>query len=393
MLKIWIAVAILSIFACSKSSGESQYEDGSIKLFLGKLEVPMFDSISVHISAPDMNDIHVSESAIKDNLKIDGIPYGESRLFEVRIYADSGKLVLIGEAAADIVAGEVPLIPMQLTALAGFLRLEVPLGIPNNTGIHSGIMSLNGLEYSMKFEPGKGVFITNSLELDKDFHIEVKLYASDGELLFEGSQEFFMSSISQTVTIQLISSKGSAILELETETEGPIQILAILPADAYGYRTPKNFGDVFFTEISADPAEGNFYQYLELYNPTLDTLQLSGCRIARNASSPTGSSNRIAMPTPSILPPIDYIVLGRDSVFNANYNYKSYGLLKTGQSLGFFCDSLTAIDTLTYAKSGDNIFPLAKGKAMQLPLANYKTRTQGSSWCYGASPGTDAICE
>jgi hypothetical protein len=392
MLKICIAVAILSIFACSKSGGESHNEDGSIKLFLGKLEVPMFDSISVHISAPDMNDIHISESSVKDNLKIDGIPYGENRQFEVSIYADSGKQVLIGEAAADIVPGETPLIPIPLVALAGFLRLEIPLGIPNNTGVHSGIMSLNDLEYRMKFEDGKGVFTTNSLELDKDFEIEIELYNSDGEPLFFGNASFSVSSILQTKTIQLKSSKGSAVLELKAETEGPIQILAMLPEDAFGSaRTPKNFGDMFFTEIFADPAEGNDYQYMELYNPTLDTMRLRNCKIARDLhfASATG---RFVIKDSLILPPIDYIILGRDSALGANYNYsKSFNLLKTSQSLGLFCDSL-AIDTLTYAKSGDNIFPLAKGKAMQLPLANYKTRAQGSSWCFGASPGADAIC-
>jgi hypothetical protein len=391
MLKIWIAVAIISILACSKSGGESHNEDGSIKLFLGKLDVPMFDSISVRISAPDMNEIHISENSIRDNLKIDGIPYGENRLFEVEIYADSGRLVLIGEAAADIMAGEVPLIPIPLTALAGFLRLEIPLGIPNNTGIHSGKLFLDNLEYSMKFEDGKGVFITNSLDLNKDFEIRVELYDSDGEILFFSNEGFSISSILQAKTIQLQSSKGPVTLELQADPEGSIQILAMLPATAYGYRKPANFGDLFFTEIFADPAENDNYQYMELYNPTLDTLQLKNCKIARDVTYKS-SNGRILISDSLILPPINYIVLGRDSVINANYRYKSFAFLKTKQSLGFFCDSL-AIDTLTYAKSGDNIFPLAKGKVMQLPLANYRSRTQGSSWCYGASPGIDAICE
>jgi hypothetical protein len=392
MLKHLILAAALSISACSKSDGESQSEDGTIKLFLGKLEIPMFDSISVHIYAPDMNDIHISEKSIKDNLKIDGIPYGENRQFEVRIYADSGKLVLIGEAAADIVAGETPLIPISLTALAGFLRLEVPLGIPNNTGVQSGKLIIGNLEYGMKFETGKGVFITNSLELDEEIHIEVELYDSNGEVLFQGEETLLISSIAQTATIKLYLTKGSAILELQADSTGSIQILAILPAEAYGQaRAPKKFGDIFFTEIFADPVEGDNYQYMELYNPTLDTLELKGCRIARNRELTSGSG-QLKISNTLILPPIDYIILGRDSVLSANHKYKTFAFLKTSQSLGFFCDSLK-IDSLTYSKSGDNIFPLAKGKAMQLPLANYMDRAQGSSWCFGASPGADAACQ
>jgi hypothetical protein len=149
---------------------------------------------------------------------------------------------------------------------------------------------------------------------------------------------------------------------------------------------------LFFTEISANPTEGTNFQYMELYNITLDTLQLKGCKIARDQEY-SGSTGKLVL-NDLILPPMEHIVLGRSSVISADYNYGSFQLLLTGQSLGLFCgDSAIAIDTLTYSNKGDNIFPLEKGRAMQLPLANYENRSLGKSWCFGFSPKSDAICQ
>ncbi|MDR0516232.1 MAG: hypothetical protein LBH25_04230 [Fibromonadaceae bacterium] len=392
MLKHFCVLSVVCIFlACSESGNKGQNEDGAIKLFLGKLEVPMFDSISVRISASDMSDIHISERNIKDNLKIDGVPYGENREFEVKIYADSGKLVQKGEASADLIVGETHIIPISLVALAGFLRLEVPLGIPNNTGIHSGKLFLGNLQYNMKFETGKGVFSTNSMSLDEVFEIEIELYDSKGEVLFIGNKTLSLSSIVQTETIQLQSTKGQVILELQASSDKPSQVLAMLPESSYGYRKPENFGDLFFTEIFAYPkTSGQDFEYMEIYNITLDTLLLSGCRIAENETSST-TTKRLNMPKNLILPPMEYLFFGRDSVVGADFNYKTFHLLTTGQSLGFFCEDLV-IDTIAFYAKGENLFPLEKGRAMQLPLANYQNRTQGSSWCFGSSPKSDAMC-
>jgi len=385
-----IAFAALFVTSCSSRGGgtENSKEEAAIRLFLGKVEVPLFDSISVHISAPDMESIHISEKAAIDNLRINAIPQGENRKFEVKIYADSGKLVQEGEAVVNITADESISIPITLNALAGFLRLEIPLGVPNNTGVHSGKLYIENLVFNMAFETGKGVFSTGSLPLNENIHLEIELYNAKKEVLFTGSKDLKLNSILQNEPIQLNSTRGSAILELE-ENEGPYKILAVLPPSGSKPRTPENYGELFFTEIFADPAEtkpANF-QYMELYNITLDTLQLKGCKITRYYDYSGGFILKDL-----ILPPMEYILLGRNSVTNADYYYASFDLLVTEQSLGLFCEDL-AIDTLTYSKKGDNAFPLEKGRAMQLPLENYEERNLGKSWCLGFSPKSDAICQ
>jgi hypothetical protein len=383
----------LLVVACSGGSdggggGSGGDKEGTVKLFLGKLQVPMFDSISVNVSAADMASIYISKKSLEDNLKIEGIPHGENRKFEVKIYADSGILVQKGEAIADIKADENITIPINLNALFGFLRLEVPLGFTNNTGVHSGKLFLENMEIDMKFENGKGIFNTNSLPLNKNLSLRIELRDADGKTLFYGSKSLSLSSILQTETIQLQSDRGSATLELTAGTGSSTQVLVTLPSIS---RQPENYGDVFFTEIFADPkTNGNNFEYLEIYNATLDTLELSNCRIARDRNT-TANTYRFNMPENLILPPTEFLFFGRDSVENADFNYQGLTLTNSGQSLGIFCGN-SVIDSIYYSTNAENKFPLKTGIAMQLPIANYENRTLGSSWCLGFSPGEDAIC-
>jgi hypothetical protein len=385
----------LLIVACSGGGGSSvgggsgNATEGVVKLFLGKVQVPMFDSIIVDVSAADMASIHVSKKTLDENLKIEGIPQGETRKFEIKIYADSGALVQKGEAIADIKAGESITIPIKLEALAGFLRLEVPIGITNSTGVSSGKLFLDDLEFDMQIENGKGVFNTNSLPLDTDFSMRIELKDETGEILFTGSKNISLSSISQTETMQSQSNRGSVILELSASSTGSSQGVVTLPSNS---RPPEKYGEVFFTEIYVDPkASGDNFEYLEIYNATLDTLELSTCRVARNRST-TANSYRFNMPENLILPPAEFLFFGRDSVVLASFNYNGFTLANSEQSLGFFCGN-SVIDSLYYTTSAENKFPITRGKAMQLPLANYEIRALGSSWCLGFSPGEDAVCQ
>jgi len=389
-----IAFATVCILACSHGGGADKgqlEEESGVSLFLGKLQVPLFDSVCVDVSGSGMANIHISQKSLGDNIKIDGIPFGENREFAVKVYADGGKLVQEGYASADINPDESVIIPITLEALFGFLKLEIPLGFNNNTGVSSGKLFLEDMIYDMIFENGKGVFNTRALPLKKELSLEIKLYDQGGELLFRGEKKITLRSFSQNETMQLNSVKGSATLEITASSDGPTQILATLPASAYGKGVPQNYGDIIFTEIYANPAEDDYYQYMELYNSTSDTLLLSNyCKIVRMGSTTVSSTTEHAI-TGLTIPPMSYAIIGRNSVLNKDYSCGGFTLLKTEMKLGLFCND-SAIDSLYYSTKEGNSFPLTKGKAMQLPLENYKTRTLGSSWCLGFSPREDALC-
>jgi hypothetical protein len=337
-----------------------------------------------------MADIHVSKNSFGDNIKIEGIPLGENRKFAVKVYADSGILVQEGEATADLNSNQTTTIPIPLKALAGFLRLEIPLGLSTNTEVHSGILLLDSLKFKMQIENGKGIFNTGALPLNQIFTLKLELKNIKNEIIFTGQKQISLSSILQTETMQLQSTRSSVILELETSFNGPAQILAVLPLSVS--RKPENYGDLFFTELYIDPkTNGDNFEYMEIYNATIDTLELSHCKIAQSRSS-TGATQRLYMPDDLTLQPMEFLILGRDSVENADFNYQSFVLQNSKQSLGFFCDNLV-IDSLYYSENIDNPFPMARGKAMQLPLANFANRTLGTSWCFGSSPRQDASCQ
>jgi len=393
MLRSFCILCIVAcIAACSHVDGNKwQPENGVVNLFLGKLQIPLFDSISIHVSAEDMESIYISANSIKDNIKIDGIPLGESRKFEVKVYADYGKLVQKGDATTDLNANQMLTIPITLKPLAGFLRLEIPLGLPNNTDIHSGTLFLDALEFQMQIENGKGIFSTGALPLNQTLTLSLELKNIKGEVLFTGQKQISLSSILQDETMQLQSTRGSVILELEASYDGPTQISAVLPNSVS--RKPENYGDLFFTELFINPkVKGTDFEYMEIYNATLDTLELSHCRIAQSRGNTTVGKNRLNMPDSLILPPMEFLFFGRDSVENTDFNYQDFELVNTKQSLGFFCGNL-AVDSLYYSEEIDNPFPMALGKAMQLPLSNFAERTTGASWCFGFSPKMDASCQ
>jgi len=389
---LWTAFIALLVVACSggSSGGGGEEADGTVKLVLGKLQIPMFDSISVDVSAGDMASIHISKKSLEDNFIIEDIPEGENRKFSVKIYADSGKLVQKGEAIADIKADEIITVPISMTALFGFLRLEVSLGITNSTGVSSGKLTLENMEYDMQFENGKGIFNTGALPLNDRLVLDIVLYDSNGDSLFTGKKEIRLSSISQTETIKLQSHQGSANVEVTPDTTGsPPPIEVEIPSIS---RPPKNYGDLFFTEILVDPkVSGDDFEYLEIYNPTVDTLEFLNCRVARDRKT-TANTYRFDIPDSLIILPMKFLLFGRDSVKETHINYKGLALANNEQSLGIFCGNI-AIDSIFYSNKAENKFPITRGKAMQLPTANHKNRALGEYWCLGSSPGREAICQ
>ncbi|MCL2260529.1 MAG: hypothetical protein FWC15_04140 [Fibromonadales bacterium] len=369
------------IAACSSngSSGNEEQHGGSARLVLGRLQIPLFDSVTVHVYAEDMENMRISANSVSENIKIDGIPLGEYRKFEVKVYADKGKEVLKGEATTNIVANQTASILIPLTALYGFLRLEIPLGLANSENIHSGTLFLDSRQFQMQIETGKGIFNTGALPINQTFNLRIELKDQNDKVLFYGEKSVKISAIRQTEIVPLYSTMGSITLELETSALEPLQILAVLPTSKT--RTPQHYGDLFFTEFRTSP---DSYEYMEIYNATLDTLELSNCRVAKTRTSSEGQS-RFSISKYLAFPPMEFLLLGRELVEDADFNYTKFILTDDGQTIIFFCDDLV-IDSLV-----TNQFPL-KTRRIHLPISNFMYRDKESSWCAGFSPKQDAEC-
>lgn len=401
----------IGLVACGDHGGGSDMESipqGSAQLMLGRNTVPFFDSLVLDVEGEGMEKRTQAFTQEQEGVLLEEIPPGDARRFSARVYADQGKLVQSGEVVAAVPTGERISLSLSLQAEAGFLELSVPLGLDNALGIASGSMELSAADgshslYPMSLGTGQGSFMSGALPLDKDFSLAVNLVGGKGEVLYTGSRTVRLSSLVQREVLELRSTRGSVALKLILSSLEPAQIWAKLPGSlARKASLPQ---DLVFTEVLAWPKTGgDDFEYLELYNATLDTLDVGGCLIGKTRAS-TGATVSFALNEGLRVSPMSYLLLGRDSVAQAQMRYQNFVLSNNGQSLVLHCEG-NLVDSLYYGLPGDSLhpFPLQMGKALQLPLGNWKARASGNSWCAGGdsvhigslgilgSPGKEASC-
>ena len=100
--------------------------------------------------------------------------------------------------------------------------------------------------------------------------------------------------------------------------------------------------DLFITEVMANPAavSDTNGEWFELYNPTLETVDLEGAVLSDDGSN----SHTISTGSALIINPGEYFVLGRngDSLSNGGYNpdyvYSSFSLGNTSDQIVFSTD-------------------------------------------------------
>lgn len=121
---------------------------------------------------------------------------------------------------------------------------------------------------------------------------------------------------SQTVTLvteKLPFSKLTLLLENITDTDG----YSLPDSIEIGFTAQGNFGHLVINEIMANPTPSNGlpeYEYIELFNPSLDT-------VFTGAWSMTLNDKRVSFPSDTILPK-SYALVGSTSAMAA---FKSYG--------------------------------------------------------------------
>lgn len=409
LFTIWGLIALL--VACGRSGSNAQDSDElgyAVGIVLGRNQVPLFDSMVVRVGGANMEERHyLYTGSIPEIVALDSIPPGEDRLFNLKVYAGGGVLVQFGEATATVAAGSELRIPIVLRALKGFLQVSVKLGLANTLGVCSGTMQMQGsgqdLLFPMTVTNGVGEFQSNPVDLDSTWQVSLILRDCGNTQLFQGSRTIVLSALNTHAVFELGDARSQVVLEATFASLAPVQVPALLSATRT--RAPQSSGEAFFTEIMANPkTSGDDYEYLELYNATLDTLDMTGCSIARSRST-TGTTTNLPLPSGMVLPPMEYLVVGRDSVPVAQWHYNAFVLTNSAQSLVLHCNGLL-LDSLYYTLATDtlNPFPNVVSHSMQLPISAWQNRQSGRSWCAGqdsivfknlwlkGSPGWAAQC-
>lgn len=383
-----------ALFAACSQEGSStdrpnSGETGGARLHINiaKSQVPLSDSLVLDLVGPDS--FHVvlpGDSASYDKILDPG-----DWNFYAKFYAN-GILVQQGEAEAKLSADDDRTISIEMKAVAGFLAVQVPIGLGNPTGIARGTLLVTGQDFKEEYELQIGdleaTVATGLLKIGTTYTVLLRLYSENGEVLYETSAQVTIDGENFAVAWKLSSLHANVAFSIQADSLRTLAAVAYLPAKV---RAPKE-GDLLISEFMTETTNGEF---VELYNSSVDTLDLSGCELwATNTSTFKLATDPLVDIKVS---PNSYLVFGKDSCEGRDVA-AALSLPGTKGSIAFRCGSET-IDSLYFTKTGNDSLGIAafpsglKNYSAQLPLKNFRTKSRGDSWCAGAySLHSDARC-
>lgn len=375
------------LFACSPGKSSHSSADGEgcrAELILARSTALALDSLKIEVSGPDMETTQKSFQGMPAILDLGALPPGEDRRFVVSGYAE-GRVVQQGESVVDLVMGETRQIQISLRSLFGSFVLRVPLGLENPLGVSAGtlIYSGAGLRDTLALQGSLPIreFRSGALPMGKEYVLDMELVNASGTPLFRGKDTVWIDADSPWVTLELSSLVSMVRLSLtlaaNAELPGKISLQGART------RTPARLYDLLILELLPHPKTGGTdWEYIELLNTTADTLSLLGCRLAKDQTT-TGSTTSASLDSCSVGPG-DYLVIGRDSVSVRGCSAGGFSLSNSGQGVVVVCNGIL-VDSVAYGSASDSLnpFPLEEGKSLQVPLANYLERMDGSAWCTG----------
>lgn len=311
--------------------------------------------------------------------------------FYAGLYAH-GILMQEGSVEMELQAGEDFFIEIPLKALVGFIYVEIPIGFENQMQISSGKLRLSSKdidkEYALNQDGPIASFSSDALPLNTKYFANMTLENSDGDTIFIFKDSISIHDNSPVFHWQLTSLRSSVSVSLDTQEIELNEIQTSYPKAQKRY--PKE-SEIIFTEIFVSDKSDSF-EFIELFNGSLDSLVLDSCYISKNSTSHSGT----LIPINTVLRPSSFLTIGGDSVLDANIKLPSFSLINTKQAVVLHCNS-QKIDSIIYSNSDTlniDTISLIKDKSAQLPLRFWNEKENFSKWCLDDySIGKDALCE
>lgn len=402
-LSLWataLTLSTLMISACSRESGDKSIVDtegvsAKVMLELRYTSVPLMDSLVIDCMGADT--LHLVKMPNEHSLELDLFPY-EHWKFQARLYAN-GSLMQIGDVEAALEAGQTTEINLKMRPLAGFIYLRIPLGFGNPTNIAYGQMELQSEDslftYLMQREDSEGVFRTDLLPLETSYRLKITLYDNLDNNIYQVEDSLFLSPDNPVPALELKSLRGKAKISIESAENANLEIELNLPATK---RSPQ-MNDLIITEFLSAPlkTDSSQYEFIEIYNGSIDTISLDGCTIG------TGSSGNKAWEIlVNEIAPSETLVFGDTSANTPSTfrNTATWGdLTNTKSSIVLQCNG-TILDSLFYSNALDSATvipnynnPSKNPQSTQLDVRYWQTRNLGESWCLDApTPGDLKFC-
>lgn len=375
---------------CSSDSVQNNESllEGNLANVALKLEfsnTPLLDSLVLDCYGADtLHYVHSTESA---SFNMELFP-NDHWNFKAKIYAN-GNLMQVGELETKLEAGTTVSLNIQMHAIVGFVYIDIPLGLHNDAGIKSGEMTLSTDDASytipMEFQGSSGIFKSGSLKLGKDYNISISLRDQQDKKIYELNDAFSLTESSPVPSLKLKSLRTQVALAIQAAADKNLELSLPLPA---GYRKPKA-EEILITEYFSAPSTNDTtqYEFVEIYNGSLDTLILDDCSLGITSST---STKHFPL-TVSEIAPSQVLVLGNPNSKNTPPLYvNTDGWQDMGNSKGqviLKCDGVT-LDSLYYSSAPDSLHPNVVpavgsskyGSSAQLDMSQWQNRKDSSAW-------------
>lgn len=389
-----------SLIGCSDDSSNSKphsLDMSKVSIELAYTAAPRLDSIVLDCIGADT--LHIVHDSKDSSFELDLFPHDRWTL-SAKLYANEG-LMQEGEVVTKIEAGTSLDVTIPLHAIVGFVYVEIPLGFGNPAGVASGTLSLTtddtSYSYKMTMDGVNAVFASGMLPLGKTYEIKLLLKDSEGKTIYSLQDSFLLTEDSPVPEFTVKSIRSKVQLAISTADEVNKEFSLRLPGH---FRYP-SVGDIVVTEVftAVNTKDSSQYEFVELYNGSLDTLSLEGCTVGTN--SVASSSCAIV---PGRINPGDILVLGElgertPEAYRNTEKWKALG--NTKGSIVLQCMGVI-LDTLYYADKPDSlhaeVIPAMGsskyGQSSQLNIRKWQKRDKADSWCLSEpTPGKLDYCE
>lgn len=395
-------ISALCLGACgndekSTPSGEFEASGTIAELHLEYGDIPLLDSIV--LDAYGLDTLHIVQNSAETDFSLDLFPYDRWK-FEAKLYAN-GFLMQTGELTARIDAGEIENLSIQMHPLLGFVYMEIPLGLGNPVGIKEGSLELSdgkkSYNYAGHIQDDRITFASEALPLNQEYQLKLVLKNKTGEVLYHVEDSVSLNEEEPVPNLNLMALRGKANLSVQIAEQMNFNIKILLPS---GRRAPRN-GDMLITEFFSSPlkSDSSQYEFIEIYNGSLDTLNLAGCTIGTTANEAKGWKI-----TREFIAPSEILVLGDSSAKTPEpfRNTETWGdLTNTQSNIVLACDGI-AMDSLYYNSKPDSLSegtlpnysnPSSNPLSTALDMAKWETKDKATSWCMGSpTPGSIQPC-
>jgi hypothetical protein len=397
------ASAIVAGFFACVGGPEARPQGDGVAVELQVLPAPLakagadairpVDSIHVRVSAPDMDTARFGFPGSPQSVSLLDLPPGAGRTFAVRLFR-GGRLLYAGEATAALTSAGKNIVTVN--CLPEFSRLTASVHIPADfpKAVASGTLRLWGggdtLTVAASVNGELRNFRLEEVPGDRDYAVSIVLWGAQGDTLAKAFKSDLRVPKGQSAALVLPLTLAFTQLSLSMSVAEPRSTSLVLALPG-GRRTPSAFGDAVFSEAYPIPTAeegGDNGEWLELFNRSADTLDVSGCQVLRDAG--TSATMVAAIPAGTTVAPGRTLVMGKSAAPSVQVvvGGSALSLTNTSARLAFSCASGTVlVDTLRYSTSTTDTLAarIQTGKVASLKPSRIASRHAADAWCLSAT--------